>query len=121
MRKKIQTKMLIALFVVMTFATAPLSALGQKTSPVAPTKAQVEAVVREAYEKFKNDAGGKNAEIDMPIIGSASSSILEMVVLPAPDGEERTIRRPRRPRFAGVGVRSMAALASHPSSRQATL
>jgi hypothetical protein len=47
--------MLVALFVVTTFASAPLSTLGQKASPVAPNKAQVEAVVREAYEKFKSN------------------------------------------------------------------
>ena len=46
LRNKIQTRMLIAVLIVMTFITAPLSALGQKTSPVAPNKAQVEAVVR---------------------------------------------------------------------------
>ena len=54
--------MLVAVFVVATFACAPLASLAQKVSPVAPTKAQVEATVREAYEKFKNDTGGKNAD-----------------------------------------------------------
>jgi glutaminase len=62
MLRKIQTRMLVAIFIVMTFVSAPLSALGQKASPVAPTKAQVEAVVREAYEKFRSDTSGKNAD-----------------------------------------------------------
>jgi len=74
LRKKIQTRMLIALFIVMTFATAPLSALAQKTSPVAPGKAQVEAVVREAYERFKTDAGGKNADY-IPYLAQVDSKL----------------------------------------------
>jgi glutaminase len=34
---------------------------GQR-SPVAPTREQVEAVVREAYERFRSDTSGKNAD-----------------------------------------------------------
>ena len=48
------------------------------------------------------------AETDMVTSLSASSSIREIVDLPAPEGDERTIRRPRRWR----GGWSMAALAS---------
>src|SRR5689334_1173901 len=44
--------------------------------------------------------------------GSDSSSIREIVVFPAPDGEERTIRSPRRRRPGGSLPGSMAALAS---------
>ena len=53
MMGKMQTRVLVATFVAITFVATPLSALGQKASPVAPTKAQVEAVVREAYNKFQ--------------------------------------------------------------------
>jgi len=31
-------------------------------SPVAPTREMVQQVVREAYEKFKTDSSGKNAD-----------------------------------------------------------
>ncbi len=34
----------------------------KSVSPVAPRREQVEAVVKEAYEKFKGDTGGKNAD-----------------------------------------------------------
>jgi glutaminase len=61
-KRSIQTRILIALFVVTTFVSAPLSALGQKTSPVAPTRQQVEAIVTEAYNKFRSDTSGKNAD-----------------------------------------------------------
>jgi hypothetical protein len=33
LRKEIQVRMLVALFVVMTFVSVPLSVLGQKASP----------------------------------------------------------------------------------------
>src|SRR5215211_472318 len=78
--KRIKTNMLIALFVVMTFATAPLSTPAQKTSPVAPAKAQVEAVVREAYEKFKSDTGGKNADY-IPYLAQVDSKLFGVAIV----------------------------------------
>ena len=80
LRKTIQTRMLVALFVVTTFASAPLSALGQKASPVAPTKAQVEAVVREAYEKFRSDTSGKNADY-IPFLAQVDSRMFGVAVV----------------------------------------
>ena len=80
LRHKIQTRMLIAVFILLTFATAPLSALAQKTSPVAPGKAQVEAVVREAYEKFKTDAGGKNADY-IPYLAQVDSKLFGIAIV----------------------------------------
>src|SRR4030095_185561 len=74
-----QARMLIALFMVLTFAMAPLSSLGQKTSPVAPTKAQAEAVVKEAYDKFKNDTGGKNADY-IPVLAQVDSKLFGVAV-----------------------------------------
>jgi glutaminase len=80
LRKKIQTRMLVALFILITFVTAPLSALGQKTSPVAPAKAQVEAVVREAFEKFKTDTGGKNADY-IPYLAQVDSKLFGIAIV----------------------------------------
>jgi glutaminase len=80
LRKTIQTRMLVALFVVTTFASASLSALGQKASPVAPTKAQVEAVVREAYEKFRSDTSGKNADY-IPFLAQVDSKMFGVAVV----------------------------------------
>ena len=80
LRKKIQTRMLVAVFMVITFATAPLSALAQKTSPVAPGKAQVEAVVREAFEKFKTDTGGKNADY-IPYLAQVDSKLFGIAIV----------------------------------------
>ena len=80
LRKTIQTRMLVAFFVVMTFASTPLSALGQKASPVAPTKAQVEAVVREAYDKFRSDTSGKNADY-IPFLAQVDSKMFGVAVV----------------------------------------
>ena len=80
LRKTIQKRMLVAIFVVMTFVSAPLSALGQKASPVAPTKAQVEAVVREAYEKFRSDTSGKNADY-IPFLAQVDSRMFGVAVV----------------------------------------
>ena len=49
-----------AALAVSSFLSPVLTA--QQASPVAPRKDLVQAVVREAYEKFKNDPGGKNAD-----------------------------------------------------------
>lgn len=80
LRERVQTRMLVALLVVMTFVAAPLSALGQKTSPVAPARAQVEAVVKEAYEKFKADAGGKNADY-IPYLAQVDSKLFGIAIV----------------------------------------
>jgi glutaminase len=80
LRNKIQTRTLVAVFMVITFATAPLSALAQKTSPVAPGKAQVEAVVREAFEKFKTDTGGKNADY-IPYLAQVDSKLFGIAIV----------------------------------------
>jgi glutaminase len=87
LRKRMQARMLIAVMMVMTFTLVPLSSLGQKTSPVAPNKAQVEAAVKEAYDQFKNDTGGKNADyipylaqVDSKMFGIAIVSVDNQVV-----------------------------------------
>lgn len=75
-----QAKLFIAVLIVMTFTTAPFSALSQKTSPVAPNKAQVEAAVKEAYDQFKNDAGGKNADY-IPYLAQVDSKLFGIAVV----------------------------------------
>jgi len=80
LKRTIQTRMLVALFVVTTFVSAPLSTLGQKASPVAPARAQVEAVVREAYEKFKTDNSGKNADY-IPYLAQVDSKLFGVAVV----------------------------------------
>ena len=78
--KKAHTKFLVVMFIVTTFVTSPLSALGQKTSPVAPNRAQVEAVVKEAYEKFRSDTSGKNADY-IPFLAQVDSRMFGVAVV----------------------------------------
>jgi glutaminase len=79
LKKRIQARMLAATFIV-TLLITPLSVFGQKASPVAPAKAQVEAVVREAYEKFKNDTGGKNADY-IPYLAQVDSKLFGIAIV----------------------------------------
>src|ERR1700741_2000715 len=80
LKKTLSTRFLITVFVITTFVSVPLSSLGQKTSPVAPNRAQVEAVVREAYEKFKNDPGGKNADY-IPYLAQVDSKLFGIAIV----------------------------------------
>lgn len=78
--KRLQNKILVATFIVTTFVVAPLASFGQKVSPVAPRRAEVEAVVKEAYEKFKSDAGGKNADY-IPYLAQVDSKLFGIAVV----------------------------------------
>jgi glutaminase len=80
LRKRIQTRMIVALFVVTTFISVPMSSLGQKASPVAPTRAQAEVLIREAYEKFKDDTGGKNADY-IPYLAQVDSKLFGIAIV----------------------------------------
>lgn len=80
MLNNLHTKVLVALFVVTTLVSAPLASLGQKTSPVAPRREQVEAVVKEAYEKFKTDNSGKNADY-IPYLAHVDSNMFGIAVV----------------------------------------
>ena len=68
------------MFIVTTFVAAPLASLAQKVSPVAPARAQVEAVVKESYDKFKNDPGGKNADY-IPYLAQVDSKLFGIAIV----------------------------------------
>src|SRR5262245_31702877 len=89
LRKSTYGRMVIAIFMATIFAMAPWSVLAQKTSPVAPARAQVEAVVREAYEKFKTDPGGKNADY-IPYLAQVDSKLFGIAIVTT-DNQELTM------------------------------
>src|SRR6201986_3140994 len=62
------------------FVPAHRPALAQQTSPVAPRREQVQAIVREAYEKFKGDTGGKNADY-IPILAQVDSKLFGVAIV----------------------------------------
>ncbi len=49
-------------------------------SPVAPNRARVEAAVREAYEKFRSDTDGKNADY-IPYLAQVDSKLFGVAVV----------------------------------------
>ena len=56
------------------------TALGQNASPVAPRRELVQATVREAYEKFKGDTRGKNADY-IPYLAQVDSKLFGIAVV----------------------------------------
>lgn len=55
-------------------------AQNKKVSPVAPRREQVAAVIKEAYEKFKNDTNGKNADY-IPYLAKVDSKLFGIAVV----------------------------------------
>lgn len=61
----------------------PQRALAQQSrsvSPVAPRREQVEAIVKEAYEKFKGDKSGKNADY-IPYLAKVDSNLFGIAIV----------------------------------------
>ncbi|MGA8743928.1 MAG: glutaminase A [Terracidiphilus sp.] len=80
----ITKKLSLALLFTATFTGSllPLATLAQSksTSPVAPRREQVEAVVKEAYEKFKGDTRGKNADY-IPYLAQVDSKMFGIAIV----------------------------------------
>jgi len=55
-------------------------AASAKVSPVAPRKQQVQAIVDEAYAKFKGDTRGKNADY-IPVLAKVNSTLFGIAVV----------------------------------------
>jgi glutaminase len=62
------------------FPPIPELAQNTKASPVAPRMAQVEAIVKEAYEKFKNDTNGMNANY-IPYLANVDSKLFGIAIM----------------------------------------
>jgi glutaminase len=72
--------LILALYLLSTLVgVAPAFAQG-RTSPVAPNRARVEAAVREAYEKFRSDTSGKNADY-IPYLAQVDSKLFGISVV----------------------------------------
>ena len=75
----LQAKSIVAaIWIAAILTPAMLSA--QKVSPVAPRRDQVEAVVKEAYDKFKTDTGGKNADY-IPYLAQVDSKLFGIAIV----------------------------------------
>src|SRR5262245_57531150 len=80
LKNQTRTRFIVAVFSVLTLVTLPAQSLAQKASPVAPNRAAVEAVVKEAYEKFKSDTGGKNADY-IPYLAQVDSKLFGIAIV----------------------------------------
>jgi glutaminase len=67
-----------AIFAATSIISIPLSA--QSRSPVAPRDEQVKAIVSQAYEMFKNDGSGKNADY-IPYLAHVDSKLFGIAVV----------------------------------------
>jgi glutaminase len=58
----------------------PAISFAQSRSPVAPSRQQVETIVREAFEKFKSDTTGKNADY-IPYLAQVDSKLFGIAIV----------------------------------------
>ena len=72
--------LLAAIVMAVSITSLPFSVLGQKVSPVAPRREQVAAIVREAYDKFKSDTSGKNADY-IPYLAQVDSKLFGIAIV----------------------------------------
>lgn len=77
--KMVAKYVLVATLVTSSFSSITISAQVSR-SPVAPRRELVEAVVREAYEKFKSDTNGKNADY-IPYLAQVDSKLFGVAVV----------------------------------------
>ena len=76
---RLGTLVLVAYFAMASIWAVPGS--GQvKTSPVAPNRERVEAAVREAYDKYRSDTSGKNADY-IPYLAQVDSKLFGVAVV----------------------------------------
>ena len=79
--RKISTALLlIAACIASALPYAAIAQQSKNVSPVAPRRELVEAVVREAYQKFKDDTSGKNADY-IPYLAKVDSKLFGIAVV----------------------------------------
>ena len=75
------SRILAATLIAASFIPVTASAQAQR-SPVAPRRELVESVVREAYERFRGDTGGKNADY-IPYLAQVDSRLFGIAIVTA--------------------------------------
>ena len=73
-RMQVVTLGLAALLITILFPVSVLAQRGQ-VSPVAPRQELVTSAVKEAYEKYRNETSGKNADY-IPCLGAGRFEIV---------------------------------------------
>src|SRR5246500_3993878 len=80
--KRLYVRVLAAILVSATLF--PDVSLAQSKSPVAPTRQQVETIVREAFERYKSDTTGKNADY-IPYLAQVDSKLFGIAIVTTDD------------------------------------
>ena len=80
MLQRVSGKLLIVTTLVVASLVSSAALAQAPRSPVAPRREQVEAVVREAYEKFRSDTSGKNADY-IPYLAQVDSQLFGIAVV----------------------------------------
>jgi len=78
--KRISITFLAGVTLIGWVATAAASAQSGFVSPVAPKRELVESAVREAYERFRNDTNGKNADY-IPYLARVDSKLFGIAIV----------------------------------------
>jgi glutaminase len=78
-KSRFSTMALASYVLIVVICVVPVSAQ-TKRSPVAPNRERVEAAVREAYEMFRPDTGGKNADY-IPYLAQVDSNLFGIAVV----------------------------------------
>ena len=73
LKKRVGIKSMLAATLIAASLTPPV-AWAQNVSPIAPRRELVESVLRDAYEKFRNDTRGKNADY-IPYLAQVDSKL----------------------------------------------
>ena len=81
----VKSSLVLGLAVLMMSAGSMFAQTAVERSPVAPTREQVQAVVNQAYQKFKNDNEGKNADY-IPVLAKVDSKLFGIVAV-STDGQ----------------------------------
>ena len=76
--RKLNQVVVSAFIAGLIFASLPVRA--QQVSPVAPKKAQIEAIVKEAFDKVRSDTSGKNADY-IPFLAQVDSTMFGVAVV----------------------------------------
>src|SRR5436190_23323091 len=77
-KRRKPTTFVFAIFLTAGIASVPVSA--QRRSPVAPREEVLKAAVNDAYQKFKSDGTGKNADY-IPYLAHVDSKLFGIAVV----------------------------------------
>src|SRR6266550_6879263 len=78
--KQINVKLVLAATLIAASVAPTLVSAQTARSPVAPRRELVESVVREAYDKFKGDTNGKNADY-IPYLAQVDSKMFGIAIV----------------------------------------